>query len=389
MPGKGHGPCAATCSYLLVELLPVLGVLGDVVLDEPLVLGELELPDVLPEPMLLLPDEPVAPLEELPPVAPLDEPPVVPLDEPPALEPDLLKCASHSERDTMPSLFVSTDEKLGAELELEAPELPEPLAPLDAPPEVLPDDMPDEPEDPVADGVLDEPDEDEPLADGVEDDPDCDCLVVLPDAPEAELPDDWLELEPVAEGDEDEDEDWATARLERAKSTAALSVLTVLIIEKFLLKEVENTAPTPDASPVPACSSGSRQESSNGGVDNRRMRERPHMAKVVEMHVFHPPERRHEHLRHGERRRGRAPARHVKDGNIQTGEVGKRRRLPEQRMLPTTPGPAPASRKNGSITPACTGSSSRDGRSPFPRPACRHSRWWSRRSGSHASAGRG
>ena len=51
--------------------------------------------------------------------------PVAPV---PALEPDLLKWASHSEREIWPSLFVSTDEKLGA-AELEA--LPEPDMPLE------------------------------------------------------------------------------------------------------------------------------------------------------------------------------------------------------------------------------------------------------------------
>jgi hypothetical protein len=89
----------------LLELL--LGELGLVVL-----LGLLEL---LPAP------------EELPPVAPL-------------LELDLLKYASHSERDTWPSLFLSTLVKLGAELdaplELEPLDMPE-LPPLEAPDELL------------------------------------------------------------------------------------------------------------------------------------------------------------------------------------------------------------------------------------------------------------
>ncbi|HEY9531510.1 MAG TPA: hypothetical protein VIQ55_08970, partial [Burkholderiales bacterium] len=62
-------------------------------------------------------------------------PPVAPL-----LELDLLKYASHSERDTWPSLFLSTLVKLGAELdaplELEPLDMPE-LPPLEAPEEPL------------------------------------------------------------------------------------------------------------------------------------------------------------------------------------------------------------------------------------------------------------
>lgn len=103
----------------------------------------------------LLPLEPVLPLEPLldpEPMLPLllglvvllgllleleppdDELPLLPLE----LEPDLLKYASHSERDTWPSLFLSTVVKLGVsadapELLLPMPELP----PLDAPLEEL------------------------------------------------------------------------------------------------------------------------------------------------------------------------------------------------------------------------------------------------------------
>jgi hypothetical protein len=92
---------------LLELLLGALGLVGLLVL-----LGLLEL---LPAP------------EELPPVAPL-------------LEPDLLKYASHSERDTWPSLFLSTLVKLGAELDaplaLEPLDMPE-LPPLEAPEELL------------------------------------------------------------------------------------------------------------------------------------------------------------------------------------------------------------------------------------------------------------
>jgi hypothetical protein len=120
--------------------------------DEPLpVLLPLE--PVLPPAPLLEPEPmplplgavvvPLAPPEAAPPVAP----PVAPLE----LAPDLLKYASHSLRDTWPSLFVSTELKLGAEAEappeasapLDMPELPPLEAPPDAPDELLPD-APDE-----------------------------------------------------------------------------------------------------------------------------------------------------------------------------------------------------------------------------------------------------
>ena len=103
---------------LVPELLPlpIEPELGDLVV----------LPDVLPLP--IEPDEPdVEP--DVPPLVLLDEPDgllVLPLLE---LEPDLLKCASHSEREIWPSLFVSTDEKLGVEALLDeldgAAELPD------------------------------------------------------------------------------------------------------------------------------------------------------------------------------------------------------------------------------------------------------------------------
>lgn len=52
----------------------------------------------------------------------MDEPLLLPPIAPPAApvlpEPDLLKWASHSARETWPSLFLSTSEKLGAEDEL-------------------------------------------------------------------------------------------------------------------------------------------------------------------------------------------------------------------------------------------------------------------------------
>lgn len=115
----------------------------------------------------------------------------LPLAPEPALEPDLLKCASHSERETTPSLFVSTLEKLGAD------ELPE----VELPPEAAlpPDDVP---------------------------------LELLPDAAGAEP----LELPPAAAG-EDEDlsllvlldeELCASATLDSANSAAAVAALSTL-----------------------------------------------------------------------------------------------------------------------------------------------------------------
>ncbi|HEU4921993.1 MAG TPA: hypothetical protein VFT23_02845 [Burkholderiales bacterium] len=125
--------------------------------------------------------------EEPDPVAPLDAPllgEVVLLPEPvaPELEPDLLKWASHSEREIWPSLLVSTDEKVGAAmLEL-----------------VLPDDIPDEPED-----IPDEPLE-----------PDAEGVVLLP-----------------------EDELCAIATLDRARSAAAVALVTSFNIDQSSLKE--------------------------------------------------------------------------------------------------------------------------------------------------------
>ena len=137
---------------------------------EPLELPEPMLPLLLPlEPLLPAPLEPVLGevlgevVELLPPLA--------------APEPDLLKWASHSERDTLPSLLVSTDEKLGADellLELEGLLLepdaalpPEDDEPLDMPEEPLAPELPD------ADGVDEEPDaplELLPEADGEDED---------------------------------------------------------------------------------------------------------------------------------------------------------------------------------------------------------------------------
>ncbi len=107
---------------------------------EPLELPEPMLPLLLPlEPLLPAPLEPVLGevlgevVELLPPLA--------------APEPDLLKWAYHSERDTLPSLLVSTDEKLGADelllvlegllLEPDAALPPEDDEPLDMPEEPL------------------------------------------------------------------------------------------------------------------------------------------------------------------------------------------------------------------------------------------------------------
>ena len=143
---------------------------------EPPVLEPLLEPLELPEPMLPL-LEPVlgvglvvgegVELLLLPLVPPLAAP-----------ELDLLKWASHSAREIWPSLFVSTDEKLGAELEPLALEPDRP--PLELP-VVLPEplDMPDEPLElePDAEGV-EEPLELEPDADGVDEDEDLSLLVL-------------------------------------------------------------------------------------------------------------------------------------------------------------------------------------------------------------------
>ena len=134
---------------------PVLGVLGDDVLGD-FVLDELLAGELLElEPVLLLP--PAAP--------------------------DLLKWASHSAREICPSLFVSTDVKLGVEA-------------LD---ELLPEAAGEDDEEP-----------DEPVA---------------PDAP--------VELLPDTDGDDEEgllgeEEDCATASDDSANITAAAVMLRVL-----------------------------------------------------------------------------------------------------------------------------------------------------------------
>jgi hypothetical protein len=157
-----------------------------------------ELPLELPEPMLpLLEPAPLEPLGEgvelgdvvelLPPLAA----PLLPL----APEPDLLKCASHSARDTWPSLFLSTEEKLGVEvLEPDAPL--EPLV-LEPPEAALPDDL----------EVSDEPDE------------------LLPDAAGEDVDDEPL---PDAAGEDEDEELCATATLDSANSAAAVAALRTL-----------------------------------------------------------------------------------------------------------------------------------------------------------------
>ena len=83
--------------------------------------GAVVLPLELPEPMLPLLEPELGAgavlgevVDELPEVPPLAAP-----------EPDLLKWASHSERDTWPSLLVSTAEKFGVELLASALLLPD------------------------------------------------------------------------------------------------------------------------------------------------------------------------------------------------------------------------------------------------------------------------
>ena len=155
------------------ELDPPMGLLGDVVL--------LPLPDA---PLLLL--EPVAPLEAAP-------------------ELDLLKCASHSWRDTWPSLFLSTDEKLGVDA-------------LDAPLDELGDDELEEPPAALGEEVLGE----EVLGE--------DELEAPPEA----LPEDLLsvalglELEPDAPLEPEAPELCASATLASANSAAAVAVPTTL-----------------------------------------------------------------------------------------------------------------------------------------------------------------
>ena len=119
-----------------------------------------------------------------------------------APEPGLLKCASHSARDTWPSLFVSTEEKSGLDELLLEPDMP-PLEPvllepplLETPDAALPEDL----------EVSDEPDE--PLPDAAGEDED--------------------ELPPDAAGDDEDEELCATATLDSANSAAAVAALRTL-----------------------------------------------------------------------------------------------------------------------------------------------------------------
>lgn len=155
--------------------------------------GVFVVPEVLPD--VPPPDEPV----ELPlPLMPEEEPEDVPPEAPLEVEPDLLKCASHSWREIWPSLLVSTDEKLGDEL-LAAPPAGEPDAP-DAP---------------------DEPDVDGEEADGVDE--------------EGLL--------------DDDEEDCATANVESANRTAAVVTLRALGMEISVV--VRETAPSTAQAPCP------------------------------------------------------------------------------------------------------------------------------------------
>jgi hypothetical protein len=178
-----------------------------------------ELPLELPEPMLpLLEPAPLVPLGEvvelgdvvelLPPLAA----PLLPLL-PLAPEPDLLKCASHSERDTWPSLFLSTEEKLGVEELLLEPDAPpvEPLV-LEPPEAALPEDL----------EVSDEPDELLPEAAGEDDEPD-EPDELLPDAAGEDD-----ELPPDAAGEDEDEELCATATLDSANNAAAVAALRTL-----------------------------------------------------------------------------------------------------------------------------------------------------------------
>jgi hypothetical protein len=155
------------------------------------------LPLELPEPML-----PLAPLLLAPLLGEVVTPPLAPLV-------DLLKCASHSEREIWPSLFASTDEKLGVDV----------LALAALPPEALDDAL----------GRLDE---------GVE------------ELPEAALPL-GEEVLPDAAGD---DELCAPATPDSANNAAAVATLTNLRFNIgwiLLGRGLGKTASQPHARHVP------------------------------------------------------------------------------------------------------------------------------------------
>ena len=161
-------------------MLPLLDPLVDGVLGEVVELGEVLLLPLAPVPAL----EPLL-LGELEELGELELGDVL-LPLAPELEPDLLKCASHSWREIWPSLFVSTDEKLGLE-ELELVEPPDAALPPedDAPEEGV---LELEPLEPDAAGDEDELEDDglllelepvEPEAAGADDDDDLSAPLVL------------------------------------------------------------------------------------------------------------------------------------------------------------------------------------------------------------------
>lgn len=165
-------------------------------------LEPVELPLELPEPMPLLEPEPLVLGEGLELGDGVELVPPLAAPEPLAPEPDLLKCASHSARDTWPSLLVSTEEKLGADELLLEPDVP--LEPLELePPEAALPPVDDEPDAPV---VLPEVPELLPDAAGEDDDEDGEADLSL-------LEDDEL---------------CATATLDSANSAAAVAALRTL-----------------------------------------------------------------------------------------------------------------------------------------------------------------
>lgn len=193
MPLRRRPPSGET--YFVFEVLP-------------------ELPLELPEPVL----PPLDPLElgegvELGEVVELGDEVELLLPPLAAPEPDLLKCASHSERDTWPSLFLSTEEKLGSDELLLEPDMP-PLEPLllEPPDAALPEDL----------EVSDEPDELLPDAAGEDEEPE------EPDEPLPDAAGEDEELLPDAAGADEDEELCATATLDSANSAAAVAALRTL-----------------------------------------------------------------------------------------------------------------------------------------------------------------
>ena len=216
--GITPSPAAAIRRTYLVFALPAAPVELPLEPLEPMPLLEPELPALLGE-VVELGDE----LELLPPLA--------------APELDLLKCASHSEREICPSLLVSTDEKVGVDELLLEPDMP-----LDEPEELEPpeaalplEDLSDEP-DVLLPEEAGEDDDDEllPVALGEDE--------LLPDAAGE---DDEEPLLPDADG-VDEDELCATATLDSANSAAAVAALrTLSFIIRYLLQGWGGTCPWP------------------------------------------------------------------------------------------------------------------------------------------------